>query len=348
MMDGIELIYDLAIADEKLKDGTKYERLTAIIFKILQESAYVVHDVRLRGDGKRTSHQIDVQIAIGPEQHRRRILVECKDHEPGTKADLSELRDFNGALVTLRPARGVFVTTTNYTAPARSYARDEDITLVELRPFTEEDWVGRLRAIHLTADGYYRGTPSTEWTGTGRTASSPPGIHPISGGTWLESTAYFDDAGVVQGTLASLLDGWQRELLATAVPMDGTSEISGTYTLPQPVWLPVNGVLAEVTGFSWKAPIGHVSKEIQIQSEQIADLILRSVQLPDDARLSDATGAELARNPERIFFRDQIASWTVSADHVIRPASHQTWRVPSNAPKAATPGVPSKELNAFK
>lgn len=323
MTHGIELIYDRAIADEKLKDGTKYERLTAIIFKILQESAYVVHDVRLRGDGKRTAHQIDVQIATGPEQDRRRILIECKDHEPGTKADLSELRDFNGALVTLQPARGIFVTTTSYTAPARSYARDENITLVELRPFTEQDWEGRLREIHLKGDGYYRGTPSTDWTGTGRTVSSPPGIPAMSGGTWLDSTAYYDEAGVAQGTLASLLDGWQRELLAAGVPSDGTSEISGTYSLPQPVWLPVNGVLAEATGFSWKAPIGHVSTEIIIQSEQIADLILRSVQLPDGTRLSDAIGAELARKPERVFFRDQIASWTVGEDHVIRPVPHQ-------------------------
>ncbi len=323
MTDGIELIYDRAIADEKLKDGTKYERLTAILFKILQESAYVAHDVRLRGDGKRTSHQIDVQIAIGLEQDRRRILVECKDHEPGTKADLSELRDFNGALVTLQPARGIFITTTSYTAPARSYAQDENITLVELRPFTEQDWEGRLRGIHVKAEGYYRGTPSTEWTSTGRTASSPAGIPSISGGTWLDSTAYYDEAGVAQGTLASLLGGWQREYLATAVPMDGTSEISGTYTLPEPVWLPVNGVLAEVTGFSWKAPIGHVTKEIKIQSEQIADLILRSVQLPDGLHLSDAISAELARNPERIFFRDQIASWIVGEDHVIRPIPNQ-------------------------
>ena len=151
MTDGIELIYDRAIADEKLKDGTKYERLTAIIFKILQESAHVVHDVRLRGDGKRTSHQIDVQIAVGPEHDRRRILVECKDHEPGTKVDLAEIRDFNGVLVALQPARGIFVTTSSYTAPARSYAWDESITLVELQLFTEEDWEGRLREIHVKA-----------------------------------------------------------------------------------------------------------------------------------------------------------------------------------------------------
>jgi hypothetical protein len=323
MTRGIEVIYDRAIADEKLKDGTKYERLTAIVFKILQESACVVHDVRLRGDGKLTSHQIDVQIDVGPEGGRRRILIECKDHEPGTKAGLSELRDFNGALVALQPVRGVFVTTNGYTAPACSYAKDENITLVELRPFIEQDWEGLLREIRLRGVAFYRGTPTTDWTSTGRTAALASDTPNMSRGVWLDSTVYYDEAGVIRGTLASLLEGWQRDLLAAGVPSDGTSEISGTYTLPHPVWLPTDGVLAEFTGFSWKAPIERVASEIFIQSEQIADLILRSVQLSDGARLSDAIGAELAKKPKQIFFHNQIVSWTVGEDHVIQPVSRQ-------------------------
>jgi len=175
MTEGVDLIYDAAIAIEKLKNGTKYERLTAIIFKILQESAYIVHDVRLRGDGKQTAHQIDVQISDRPHGERHRILVECKDHEPETKVDLSEIRDFNGALVQLQPARGIFVTTSDYTAPARSYARDENIALVVLRPFTEQDWEGRIREFHITRHAYYPGTPTTDWTGTGRTGVQSAG-----------------------------------------------------------------------------------------------------------------------------------------------------------------------------
>jgi hypothetical protein len=82
--EGIDLIYDAAVASEKLKNGTKYERLTVIVFKILQDSAYVVHDMRLHGDGKETAHQIDVVISAGPQQERHRVLVECKDHGPET------------------------------------------------------------------------------------------------------------------------------------------------------------------------------------------------------------------------------------------------------------------------
>lgn len=258
MTQGIDLIYDAAVASEKLKNGTKYERLTAIVFKILQDSAYVVHDVHLRGDGKQTKHQIDVAISAGPQQERRRVLVECKDHGQETKVDLSEMRDFNGALVQLRPARGIFVTTSDYTKPARSYARDENIALAVLRPFTEQDWEGRLREINITPLVYYPGIPATDWTGTGRMVSSPPGLTPVAGGTRLDSTSYYDENGHVEGTLATLLDGWWREVCA-AVPMDGTTEISGTYTLQQPVWLPSDGVLAEVAGFDWTIPIEHMT-----------------------------------------------------------------------------------------
>ena len=320
MTQQIEVIYNAAVADEKLKDGTKYERLTAIVFKVLQESANVVHDVRLRGDGKQTPHQIDVQISSGPKQDPQRILVECKDHGPDTKVDLPEIRNFNGALIQLKPTRGIFVTTSDYTAPARTYAREENITLVELRPFAEQDWNGRLRQINLNAQVYTLGTPVTQWMATGRTVNGPVGATTVSGGVWLDSATYYDENGDPQGTLAALLDEWRRnEVVAGGVPMDGTLERSGTYLLPTPIWLPADDILAEVTGFNWQVPVEHVSKKIEInEGERIADLILRSVHLARADYLSDAISAQLDSRSEKVFFRDQITPWTVDEDHVIR------------------------------
>ena len=150
-----------------------------------------------------------------------------------------------------------------------------------LRPFTEQDWEGRLREINLTPVVYYPGIPATDWTGTGRTVSSPPGLVSVAGGTWLDSTSYYNEHGHVEGTLATLLDGWWGEVRA-AVPADGTAEISGTYTLQQPPWLPSDGVLAEFTKFNWTVPIEHMTSLMKVdQGKRIADLILRSVQAPD-------------------------------------------------------------------
>jgi len=93
--------------------------------------------------------------------------------------------------------------------------------------------------------------------------------------------------------------------------------------LPQPVWLPTNGVLAEATGFKWTVPIGRTTSLIKVdQGNRIVDLILRSVQVPDDAQLSDAIAAELASISERLFTRDQIALWRVGSDHVIRSSAN--------------------------
>jgi hypothetical protein len=42
------------------KSGTRYERLAAMVFKVLEESTAVIHDVSLLGESD-VSHQIDVQ-----------------------------------------------------------------------------------------------------------------------------------------------------------------------------------------------------------------------------------------------------------------------------------------------
>lgn len=321
MTQEIDLIYDAAVADEKLKNGTKYERLTAIVFQILHDSACVVHDVHLRGDGKQARHQIDVEVSAGPQHERRRVLVECKDHGPGTKVGLSEVRDFNGALIQLQPARGIFVTTSDYTGPALVYARDENIALAVLRPFTGQDWGGRLREIDITAIGYSPGTPATEWTPTGRTASSPPGLALAPEATRFDSTWYYDENGQAQGTLLTLLDEWWGEVNAT-VPTDGTAEMSGSWTLQEPTWLLQDGQLSEVTGFTWTAPVEHMTSLIKVdQGKRIVDLILRSVHAPGDAQLSDVIAAGPADTPGQVFTRDQIALWKVGDDHVIRPAA---------------------------
>lgn len=86
MSSQIDLIYDRLVAQEKLKDRTKYERLAAIAFSLLT-GRETVHDLRLLGASS-VRHQIDAVIG----QARKRVLVETKDYDrkDGT-ADHSEL-----------------------------------------------------------------------------------------------------------------------------------------------------------------------------------------------------------------------------------------------------------------
>ena len=142
----IDLIYDRNVATEKLKHGTKYERIAARVFQLLDNDATVIHDIRLRGSGKRTKHQIDVDITW--KGRRERTIVECRDKTPGHKIGLDEARSFQTVISHLG-ARGVMVTTTDYTKGAKDLAADEGIDLMILRPFVEGDIEGRVMAVEL-------------------------------------------------------------------------------------------------------------------------------------------------------------------------------------------------------
>lgn len=144
----IEQVYDRNIAARKLKHGTKYEQLTALVFQVLDADSTIVHDVKLRGDGKRTVHQIDVHVTRGDQTTR--VIIECRDKTDPNKVGLDEARSFATVIHQLK-ANGIIVTTTGFTKGARTLATDEGLQLFTLRPFLEADKEGRLMAIDVTA-----------------------------------------------------------------------------------------------------------------------------------------------------------------------------------------------------
>lgn len=143
----VEQIYNRDVAEEELKHGTKYERLTAMVFQTLDADAAITHDVRLRGDGKKSVHQIDVRVTKAGRTRRTRI--ECRDKEPGHKVDLDEARSF-ATVVRQLDADGVMVTTFGFTKPAIDLADDEGLELLTLRVFVTADEENRLMSIALT------------------------------------------------------------------------------------------------------------------------------------------------------------------------------------------------------
>jgi hypothetical protein len=315
MSKSIDCVYDRVIAEEKLKNGTKYERLTAVVFKILDESVAVVQDVRLRGEGKEASHQIDVSVTdpMGTD----RVLVECKDFDTET-VGISVVRDFNGALTQLRPAQGVVVSTVGFTDMARRYARDEGIALVLLRSFTESDWFGRVKAIVIQADAYVPSPPETSWMVTGRELPAPPGIREVTGMVALGEAAFYDETGTQRGVLKSLLDPWNAQLMRARQGAAIGVTLSGTYHLPTPVWLASDGALRQVTGFAWEQKAEHQSSTIEVTARRIADLVVQIVELSGAARLTGIIAGPL-ESPGKLVFRDQLTGWTVDGDGLIRP-----------------------------
>lgn len=84
-MSESDLVYDRPVADEKLGSGSKYQRLAALVYKVMEANADVVHHVILRAPGKRAEHEIDV--AVTANGAAKELLIECRDR--GRKAALS-------------------------------------------------------------------------------------------------------------------------------------------------------------------------------------------------------------------------------------------------------------------
>ncbi len=154
-------IYDSYIINEKLKTGTKYEKLAAIVYKTLAEDDVVIHDLRLRGEGKTAEHQIDVTIEK-QDHHQKRIIVECKDYDK--VVGISVIRDFYGAIAQIKPDDAIVVSTQGFTKGAVKFAADEKIKLAILREFNEEDWVGKMRRLIFDIRMISMNTPHiTSW-----------------------------------------------------------------------------------------------------------------------------------------------------------------------------------------
>jgi hypothetical protein len=87
-----------------------------MVFKALEESTAVIHDVSLLGESD-VSHQIDVHVTV--EGQSRRVLIECKDFDISCdKVGLPIVRNFWAVLDDTRADEG-------FTMPNKSGNRDQ-------------------------------------------------------------------------------------------------------------------------------------------------------------------------------------------------------------------------------
>jgi hypothetical protein len=129
------------------KAGTRYERLAALVFKTLEERNVVVHDLKLLGDST-VAHQIDV--SIGADGRRRRILIECKDFDvSGERVGLDILRSFRSVLEDTKVEEGLVITCAGFTRDAKLYAKSKGIKLAVLRKIEDKDLEGFIQSVDM-------------------------------------------------------------------------------------------------------------------------------------------------------------------------------------------------------
>jgi hypothetical protein len=129
------------------KAGTRYERLAALVFKILEERNVVIHDLKLLGDST-IAHQIDV--SIDADSGLRRVLIECKDFDvSGEKVGLDVLRSFRSVLEDTQINEGFVITCVGFTRDAQLYAKSKGIKLVILRKIEDKDLEGFIQSVNV-------------------------------------------------------------------------------------------------------------------------------------------------------------------------------------------------------
>jgi len=127
------------------KAGTRYERLAAVVFKILEEGNVVIHDLKLVGDSD-VKHQIDVSIEANGT--RRRVIIECKDFDvSGDDVGLDILRSFRSVIEDTGADEGIVLTCNGYTRDARKYAKAKSIKLAVLRQAEPGDLAGIIQKV---------------------------------------------------------------------------------------------------------------------------------------------------------------------------------------------------------
>ena len=254
------------VAAEKLKQGTKYERLAALVFKVLDANADVVNQVILRADDKSASHEINVAINYGGQE--RSMLIECRDRVD--KVEEGDVRDFFGKLHHLQPDVGIMLSPTGFTKGAVDYANDEGIILGEFRPVAETDsWV---RSIGVEMRLFIPGPPSI----TDLEFVDPDQVSPLAGQK-LHVDPYsdvWDASGDALGTLGELMAEAMKE--ADSGQMKA-GRVEGAVSFDSARTIKLNGLDVGINGLKFYFDVHEAVEMLQVQESGVGEMILRQM-----------------------------------------------------------------------
>jgi hypothetical protein len=139
-----------AVPQPDPNDGREYERFVHDIYQsILKEEGTAITarcNAQVTGKSGR-AHQIDIYWEFMIAGIRHRAAIECKCYSEAVP--IGKVRDFHDVLSDIGNIEGMMVSPRGFQEGAREYAEFYGINLYECRRPTEEDWVGRVKDVHL-------------------------------------------------------------------------------------------------------------------------------------------------------------------------------------------------------
>ncbi|MDE0333157.1 MAG: restriction endonuclease [Nitrospinae bacterium] len=132
--------------------GESYEKLVKDIYEALGK----LDGVKILGWGRSCkvpgnsgeSHQIDVLTSHSAGMHMYKTAIECKDWER-RKVGKDVITKLAFILKDSNVDKGVVVSKSGFTSGAKSLAKSENISLVELRQPVPKDWDGVIKDVHI-------------------------------------------------------------------------------------------------------------------------------------------------------------------------------------------------------
>lgn len=257
------------------KEGQAFERIAAAVSKLVFPQADVAHDQRLRGQVSSSLYQIDVLSSEDGE----RSFGEAKDYTvQNKKVGRGDLQKLAGALLEVEVERGVFYSATDYTSPAKKYAKGAEeflskpIDLLHIRPSVQTDEEGRIRKIvlniHMSIPDYANSSFSPVWTASGQNL--------LSG--WL--TAQGQDSAEMNVPIDLLLDAQGHPKLTvtelTAQGFGNSSEVAyGCFVLAGH-YLKFEGMLLELLGLEYRVPFITETQVVEIESSGTPKILIKA------------------------------------------------------------------------
>lgn len=300
MVTESELIYDRLVADEKLKQGTKYERLAALIYKVMDANADVVHHVILRATGKESDHEIDVAVTTGGT--RRTLLIECRDRS--RKVIKGEVRDFYGKLHQLNPDVGILLSPQGFTRGAVAFAKDEGIVLAEFRPVRDTDsWVEMVR---IEGHLFMSGDPTIDAIHWADADQLPRLAREVGAGTLIQANPRADVLDADGNSVGTLLDVFDEAKASAEQGPHQAGTIDAKVTFPSPLTIEFNGVPSRVSGFDYHFEMYETVQVMEVRASGVAEMFLRHV-----------TGPEVGEG--QVFFDDDFKALTFDAHGRVVP-----------------------------
>ncbi len=261
MGQDFDLLYNELVADEKLKAGTAYERLTAMVFKTLDADASVEHQVRLRGTGT-ARHWIDVVVRRGGEA--RRMLIECKSLEG--KVPFEDALVFGGRVVQFPEHEGWIVTTVGFSPEAEAYMADQGIRGAILRTVTAADQI--VKTVEVTAQMFFPVDVSVAWQVPAQTAV-PPSFAPGLGDP--NDIRILDEDGEFVESADAAID----RAIGSVGLIAGAHEV--VQALPAGSEVEIDGARMAVTGYTVGFTLLMSAQTFTVGGEWVAALILANL-----------------------------------------------------------------------